>query len=78
MLLQASDGSERGKSKLSTPHYGHFIGWMTAEELGLAFGRQNVVHGALASGGLTKRVVEEAQRLKGLRGKTGAGASAKR
>ena len=67
VLIQASDGSGRGKSKLSTPHYGHYIGWLTADELGLAFGRQTVIHGALASGGLTSRVVEEAQRLKGVR-----------
>ena len=67
VLIQASDGSGRGKSKLSTPHLGHYIGWLTADELGLAFGRQTVIHGALASGGLTQRVVEEAQRLKGVR-----------
>ncbi len=67
VLVQASDGSGRGKSKLSTPHYGHYIGWLTADELGLAFGRQTVIHGALASGGLTQRVVEEAGRLKGVR-----------
>ncbi len=67
VLIQAVDGSGRGKSKLSTPHYGHYIGWLTADELGLAFGRQTVIHGALASGGLTQRVVEEAQRLRGVR-----------
>jgi hypothetical protein len=67
VLVQAVDGSGRGKSKLSTPHYGHYIGWLTADELGLAFGRQTVIHGALASGGLTQRVVEEAGRLKGVR-----------
>jgi len=67
VLIQAVDGSGRGKTKLSTPHYGSYIGWLTADELGLAFGRQTVIHGALASGGLTKRVVEEAQRLKGVR-----------
>ncbi len=67
VLIQATDGSERGKTKLSTPHYGQYIGWLTADELGLAFGRQTVIHGALASGGLTLRVVEEAQRLKGVR-----------
>ncbi|MGC3937964.1 RNA-binding protein [Roseobacter sp. EG26] len=67
VLIQAVDGSGRGKSKLSTPHYGHYIGWLTADELGLAFGRQTVIHGALASGGLTQRVVEEANRLKGVR-----------
>jgi len=67
VLIQASDGSERGKSKLSTPHFGTYIGWLTADELGMAFGRQTAVHGALGSGGLTKRVVEEAKRLKGIR-----------
>lgn len=67
VLIQAVDGSVRGKSKLSTPHYGHYIGCLTADELGLAFGRQTVIHGALASGGLTLRVVEEAHRLNGVR-----------
>ncbi|WP_299563116.1 RNA-binding protein [uncultured Sulfitobacter sp.] len=67
VLIQAVDGSGRGKSKLSTPHYGHYIGCLTADELGLAFGRQTVIHGALASGGLTQRVVEEAHRLYGVR-----------
>ena len=67
VLVQASDGSGRGKSKLSTPHFGTYIGCLTADELGLAFGRQTVIHGALASGGLTQRVVEEANRLRGVR-----------
>ncbi len=67
ILLQASDGSARGKSKLSTPYKGKFVGCMTANELGMAFGRETVIHAALASGGLSKRVVEEAQRLQGLR-----------
>ena len=67
VLIQASDGSARGKSKLSTPYMGDFIGWLTADELGLAFGRQTVIHGALGSGGLGQRVVEEARRLKGMR-----------
>ncbi|MCA0870389.1 RNA-binding protein [Seohaeicola saemankumensis] len=67
VLLQAVDGSGRGKSKLSTPHFGRYIGWLTADELGMAFGRQTVIHAALASGGLGQRVVEEAQRLRGLR-----------
>ncbi|MFC6636123.1 RNA-binding protein [Sulfitobacter sp. JBTF-M27] len=77
VLIQASDGSGRGKSKLSTPHYGRYIGWLTADELGLAFGRQTVIHGALASGGLTLRVVEEAQRLKGVRKNEGGNGRSK-
>jgi len=67
VLIQALDGSGRGKSKLSTPHLGKYIGCLTADELGMAFGRQTVIHAALASGGLSKRVVDEAQRLQGLR-----------
>ena len=67
VLIQASDGSERGKSKLSTPYGGNYIGWLTAEELGKAFGRQTVIHAALGDGGLSQRVVEEAARLKALR-----------
>lgn len=68
VLIQASDGSERGKSKLRPPEeQGRFIGVLTAAELGLAFGRENVIHGALSSGGLTARVVEEAARLAAIR-----------
>ncbi len=77
VLFQASDGSERGKSKLSTPHRGKYIGWLTADELGVAFGRQTVIHGALGAGGLTPRVVEEAARLKSLRVSDGATARRK-
>ncbi|MVO16566.1 RNA-binding protein [Rhodobacteraceae bacterium CY05] len=67
VLIQAIDGSGRGKSKLSTPHLGSYIGCLTADELGMAFGRETVIHAALSSGGLSKRVVEEAQRLQGMR-----------
>ncbi|MDF0601624.1 RNA-binding protein [Psychromarinibacter sp. C21-152] len=67
VLIQASDGSERGKTKLRTPEDGQFIGCLTAQELGLAFGREHVIHAALAAGGLTTRVVEDAARLSGLR-----------
>lgn len=67
VLLQASDGSERGKGKLWTPEGGRWFGCLTASELGLAFGRDSVIHGALAAGGLSTRVVEEAAKLTGLR-----------
>ncbi len=70
-LLQASDGSVRGKGKLWTPTGARYFDCLTSTELGLAFGRQSVIHGALASGGLGDRVVEEAARLKGLRTKVG-------
>ena len=67
VLLQASDGSERGKGKLRTPEGGRFFGCLTAKELGLAFGRGHAIHSAIASGGLSERVVSEAARLSGFR-----------
>jgi predicted RNA-binding protein YlxR (DUF448 family) len=67
VLLQSSDGSERGKSKLWTPEGARYVGWLTTQELGQAFGRETVVHAAIGAGGLAPRVVEEAARLKGLR-----------
>jgi hypothetical protein len=75
VLLQASDGSERGKGKLWTPEGGRWFGCLTANELGQAFGRDSVIHAALAAGGLAKRVVEEAAKLNGLR-KANGGTSA--
>jgi len=78
VLIQALDGSGRGKSKLRSPEgKGSFIGVLKASELGLAFGRENVIHGALAAGGLTTRVVEEAAKLKGLRGNVGGSSTGK-
>ena len=78
ILIQATDGSARGKSKLSSPPgKGTFIGVLTASELGLAFGREHVIHGALAGGGLTDHVVEEAARLSGLRKMHGGAAAGK-
>ena len=71
-LIQASDGSERGKTKLHAPDGENgFIGCLSAGEIGLAFGRERAIHAALAAGGLRSRVVEEAAKLAGLRGQTG-------
>jgi predicted RNA-binding protein YlxR (DUF448 family) len=75
VLVQASDGSERGKTKLWTPEGARYFGCLTAQELGLAFGRQSVIHGALAAGGLSDRVVEEATKLRGLRESIGGNAA---
>ncbi len=78
VLIQASDGSERGKTKLRAPEgEGRFIGCLTAGEMGLAFGRERAIHAALATGGLTQRVVEEAARLAGLRGHMGGNSAVK-
>ncbi|MFV0361050.1 RNA-binding protein [Tropicimonas sp.] len=73
VLLQASDGSVRGKSKLRLPpEEGRYIDCLTASEMGLSFGRDHVIHAALCAGGLASRIVEDATRLSGLRGTIGA------
>lgn len=78
VLLQASDGSVRGKSKLWTPEGARYFDCLTSVELGMAFGRESVIHGALATGGLSDRVVEEAARLRGLREIGGGPTSARK
>jgi hypothetical protein len=76
VLIQASDGSERGKAKLRPPEGDNtFVGCLTTQEMGLAFGREHAIHGALGAGGLAKRVVEEAARLTGIRGQAGGEAT---
>jgi uncharacterized protein len=67
VVVQASDGSERGKTKLRVPPNAAHVGCLTASELGLSFGRDRVIHAAVAAGGLARRVVEEAARLARLR-----------
>jgi predicted RNA-binding protein YlxR (DUF448 family) len=71
VLLQAADGSARGKAKLWTPEGARWFGCLTAAELGQAFGRDGVIHAAVASGALAGRVVEEAAKLRGLREEDG-------
>ena len=72
VLIQAEDGSARGKSKLRPPEGKNtLISWLTAGELGLAFGRERAIHAALAAGGLSPRIVEEAARLSGFRAQMG-------
>ena len=77
VLLQASDGSDRGKGKLWTPPGGRWFGCLTASEIGLAFGRDHVIHSALAPGGLTDKVIRDASRLNGLRGQGGSSTAQK-
>jgi uncharacterized protein len=68
ILLQAADGSERGKSKLHRPGgRGSFFDVLTADELGLSFGRERVIHAALAAGRLADLFRDDAVRLSGVR-----------
>lgn len=68
VLLQASDGSPQGRNKLAARAANlPVVTILTREELGLALGRENVVHAALSPGGLTISFLVEAQRLSGFR-----------
>jgi len=72
VLIQAHDGSTRGKTKLRPPEGPEsHITCLSAQEMGLAFGREHVIHAALAAGGLVTRVVMEAAKLARLRGQIG-------
>jgi len=72
VLLQARDGSERERARLRPPSGSEgVVDCLSARELGLAFGRERVIHAALGAGGLTTRVVEEAARLAGFRAQGG-------
>lgn len=72
VLIQASDGSPRGLTKLRAPDNGVHVTCLNAQELGMAFGREHVIHAALAAGGLAARVVEEAAKLARMRGSVDA------
>ena len=72
LLLQANDGSERQLGKLRSPEGKNtYFNCLNQVELGLAFGRENVIHGALKAGALTKRIVVEGKRLTGFRSNQG-------
>jgi len=67
-LFAASDGSEDGKSKLrGLAESARIVSVLTSAELGLAFGRDFVIHAALLDGGATTRAIREARRLEGIR-----------
>ncbi|MEO1313877.1 MAG: RNA-binding protein [Pseudomonadota bacterium] len=67
-LLQARDGSEREMARLRPPEGPNaYFQQLSAAELGLAFGRDRVIHAALISGGLGERVRYESARLAGMR-----------
>lgn len=71
VLIQASDGSERGKSVLRPPGGPEtHISSLSASDLGIAFGRDTVIHAAMTDGGITDRVLYEAARLAGVQAKT--------
>jgi uncharacterized protein len=73
LLLAASDGAEGGRQKISGIAPGlPVMDRLNAAELGAAFGRDHVVHGAIGSGALAARLQIDAGRLAGFRSEAAA------
>lgn len=71
LLLQAADGSSDQKRKLRPPAGADaHVSCLKASELGLAFGREYVIHAALGASGLAETIRSEARRLAGVRNAT--------
>ncbi len=72
LLVEASDGAPDGRRKLIAVAWAQgfkpgVIDCLNSQELGLALGRENVVHAALKSGHLAERLEMNAGRLAGFR-----------
>ena len=75
VLIEALDGAADGKRKLyAAAHRMELkcvvIESLTSAELGLALGRENVIHAAVQPGGLAERLIFDAERLSGFRLRT--------
>jgi predicted RNA-binding protein YlxR (DUF448 family) len=71
-LIEAFDGAKDGKRKLYAAAHRMdlncvVIESLTSAELGLALGRENVIHAAVQPGGLAERLILDAERLSGFR-----------
>jgi uncharacterized protein len=78
MLVEACDGSGDGKRKLYNAAHARglrpqLVECLTSAELGLALGRENVIHAAVQPGGLAERLIFDAERLEGFRSTHPAG-----
>ncbi len=72
VLIEASDGARDGKRKLYNAAHARelkpaVVECLTSAEMGLALGRENVIHAAVQPGGLAERLTLDAERLKNLR-----------
>ena len=78
VLIEAFDGARDGKRKLYAAAHRlerncAVIESLTSAELGLALGRENVIHAAIQPGGFAERLTFDAERLSGFRSSTRTG-----
>ena len=72
LLIEAADGAADGKRKVFAAAHARglkieTIECLTSQELGVAVGRENVIHAALKSGRLQERLRFDGKRLSGFR-----------
>ena len=77
VLIEAQDGARDGKRKLYNAAHARgekprLVACLTSTELGLALGRENVIHAAVQPGGLAERLFIDAGRLEGFRTQFGS------
>jgi hypothetical protein len=78
VMIEAADGSGDGKRKLYNAAHARgmkprVVECLTSAEMGLALGRENVIHAAVQPGGLAERLTFDAERLQGFRASSPAG-----
>lgn len=78
VMIEATDGSGDGKRKLYNAAHARgmkprVVECLTSAEMGLALGRENVIHAAVQPGGLAERLTFDAERLQGFRASIPAG-----
>ncbi len=78
VLISACDGAEDGRNKLlrrlrSAQPEATVIDFFSSDQLGLALGRTNVIHAAIAKGGLARKFASAAKRVQSYRGDCGTG-----
>jgi hypothetical protein len=68
LLLAAADGADDGREKIERLARGlPVVAALDRHELGRAFGRDQVVHAAVAPGGIADQLKAAARRLSGFR-----------
>lgn len=73
LLIEAADGAEDGRRKLrgQRPSGCEIVAIFGSRELGLALGRANVIHAAVAKGGLAEKLLSAARRVEAFGAGTG-------
>lgn len=65
LVIHAKEAAQNGRQKIDA-HSGpgvETLGFFTSNELDLAFGRTNVIHAAVAKGGLAEKLLQAARRM---------------